>query len=139
MNTVRNNHHAAPAARPGRGILLRALPWALAAAFCAHMVMERGLHLYKADPAATHMLEACLAAAVLIWVWRALRRMEDLPAGDLVPSIVDDDPVYSDSAFAGPGFPRWMDPINPATGLAMVNADVDGGGNPYGVDLDDGR
>lgn len=139
MNTVRDNHRAAAAARPVRRTILRALPWALAAAFCLHMVMERGLHLYKAGSAATHMLEACLAAAVLIWVWRALRRMEDLPAGDVAPSIVDDHPVYADNGFAGPGFPRWMSPVNPATGLAMVNRYVDGGGNPYGVDLDDGR
>lgn len=113
------------------------LPWALAAAFAAHLVLVRGLHLYKAGPVLGHVLEACGAAAVLIWVRLGLRRLEDLPAAHASQPSMDYDAVYSDSGFAGPGFPRWMSDVNPTTGSIMVNEYVDADGNPYGVDLDD--
>lgn len=120
MNTTPTNktRPAAPKRRPVLARALQALPWALAAVFFAHLVMARGMHLYARDALLDRALEIGLAAAVLMWVWRALARLEDLPAGHTGAPVGDDDPVYADSGFWGTKQSPWDDDLPP--GYPMV-------------------
>ena len=108
MNALTMNPR--PGAPARRGVLAW-LPWVLAAAFASHLVMERALNLYKAGPLLSYALDACLALAVLIWVWCGLRRIEDQPAGYVAASARNDG-VW-DRGFWGNKQSPWDDDLPP--------------------------
>lgn len=67
----------------GQGVRARALgalPWVLAAAFVANLVLSRGLHAYRPGAFVNGLFEAGLVLAILLAVWRLASRMGDLPA-----------------------------------------------------------